>query len=161
MAACFSRLKMTWNQTVVVSLHGKDQSMELAHALTSEKPVFIFTDPKHNPAWVGDFVHRTNHVNGVMWVFERLGEPDECIRKISPEKASGMQFNEPNAVVLLNTTLQRRHNIPLFTGAPEHWYEHERGLITKAEVRAVTLSKLRLCLTMYSGIWEQEAVPWQ
>ena len=29
-------------------------------------------------------------------------------------------------------------------GAPDDWYTHRRGLITKAEVRAVTLSKLRL-----------------
>jgi precorrin-6B C5,15-methyltransferase / cobalt-precorrin-6B C5,C15-methyltransferase len=144
MAACFSRLKMTWNQAVVVSLHGKDQSNELARALKSGIPVFIFTDPKHNPAWVGDFVHRTNQCQWCMWVFERLGEPDECMRKISPETASGMQFNEPNAVVLLNTISREGIIYPLITGAPEHWYEHEGGLITKSEVRAVTLSKLRL-----------------
>jgi precorrin-6Y C5,15-methyltransferase (decarboxylating) len=29
-------------------------------------------------------------------------------------------------------------------GAPDEWYEHQQGMITKAEVRAVTLSKLRL-----------------
>ena len=143
MAACFSRLKMTWNHAAVISLHGKDESTELARVLRSEKPVFVFTDPKHNPAWVGDFVRRTNSCQWCMWVFERLGEPDECFRKISPEMASDMQFNEPNAVVLLNTKSKERI-YPLFTGAPEHWYEHEQGLITKPEVRAVTLSKLRL-----------------
>jgi precorrin-6B C5,15-methyltransferase / cobalt-precorrin-6B C5,C15-methyltransferase len=143
MAACFSRLKMAWTQAVVVSLHGKDESTELARLLRSEKPVFVFTDPQHNPSWVGDFVHRTNSCQWCMWVFERLGEPDECMRKISPETASNMQFNEPNAVVLLNTKSNERI-YPLFTGAPEHWYEHERGLITKSEVRAITLSKLRL-----------------
>jgi precorrin-6B C5,15-methyltransferase / cobalt-precorrin-6B C5,C15-methyltransferase len=144
MAACFSRLKMTWNQAVVVSLHGKDQSNELARALKSGKPVFVFTDPKHNPAWVGDFVRRTNQCQWCMWVFERLGEPDECMQKISPETASGMQFNEPNAVILLNTISREGIIYPLITGAPEHWYEHEGGLITKSEVRAVTLSRLRL-----------------
>jgi precorrin-6Y C5,15-methyltransferase (decarboxylating) len=143
MAACFSRLKMTWNQAVVVSLHGKDPTMELTGALRSEKPVFIFTDPRHDPAWVGDWVCRTDSYKWCMWVFERLGEPDERIRQISPEKASGMKFNEPNAVVLINT-ISKKSIYPLFTGAPEHWYEHERGLITKPEVRAVTLSKLRL-----------------
>jgi precorrin-6B C5,15-methyltransferase / cobalt-precorrin-6B C5,C15-methyltransferase len=143
MAVCFSRLKRTWDQTGVVSLHGKDRPMELAHALRSEKPVFVYTDPKHNPAWVGDFVNRTASFEWVMWVFERLGEADERIRKILPEKASGMQFNEPNAVILINRPSEEGIH-PLFTGAPEHWYDHERGLITKAEVRAVTLSKLRL-----------------
>jgi precorrin-6Y C5,15-methyltransferase (decarboxylating) len=33
---------------------------------------------------------------------------------------------------------------PLLLGAPDAWFDHEKGLITKAEVRAVTLSKLRL-----------------
>jgi precorrin-6B C5,15-methyltransferase / cobalt-precorrin-6B C5,C15-methyltransferase len=143
MAACFSRLKMTWKQAVVVSLHGKDRTIELSHALRSEKPIFIFTDPEHNPAWVGDFVHRIASCGWCMWVFERLGEADERILKVSPQKAVGMQFNEPNAVVLINK-LPKKSIYPLHIGAPEHWYEHERGLITKAEVRAVTLSKLRL-----------------
>ena len=143
MAACFSRLKMTWHQAAVVSLHGKDRSMELELALRMEKPIFVLTDPRHNPAWVGDFLRRTKSSQWCMWVFERLGEPEERIRQISPEISSGMTFDEPNAVVLLNT--RRKKTIyPLFTGAPEQWYEHERGLITKPEVRAVTLSKLRL-----------------
>jgi precorrin-6Y C5,15-methyltransferase (decarboxylating) len=29
-------------------------------------------------------------------------------------------------------------------GAPDEWFEHQQGLITKSEVRAVTLAKLRL-----------------
>jgi precorrin-6B C5,15-methyltransferase / cobalt-precorrin-6B C5,C15-methyltransferase len=143
MAVCFSRLKMTWDKTIVISLHGKDQLTELARALSSEKPVFIFTDPKHNPAWVGGFICRTAPGKRVMWVFEQLGETDERIREILPEQSAGMQFNEPNALILLNTD-SKENTHPLITGAPEHWYEHERGLITKAEVRAVTLSKLRL-----------------
>jgi precorrin-6B C5,15-methyltransferase / cobalt-precorrin-6B C5,C15-methyltransferase len=143
MAACFSRLKMPWKQAVVVSLHGKDHTTELSHALRSKKPVFIFTDSKHNPAWIGEFIHRTASCEWCMWVFERLGEADERILNISPEKAVGMQFNEPNAVVLISK-LPKKSIYPLHIGAPEHWYEHERGLITKAEVRAVTLSKLRL-----------------
>jgi precorrin-6B C5,15-methyltransferase / cobalt-precorrin-6B C5,C15-methyltransferase len=45
--------------------------------------------------------------------------------------------------------LKRRHDSPdrkrpLLLGAPDAWFEHEKGLITKAEIRAVTLSKLRL-----------------
>jgi precorrin-6B C5,15-methyltransferase / cobalt-precorrin-6B C5,C15-methyltransferase len=143
MAACFSRLKMTWDQAVVISLHGRDRAMELACALRSEKPVFVFTDPKHNPAWVGGFVCRTASCEWRMWVFERLGEPDERILSVSPENASSMRFNEPNAVVLISKPCKESIH-PLFTGSPEHWYEHEKGLITKAEVRAVVLSKLRL-----------------
>ena len=143
LAACFSRLKMTWNQVVAVSLHGKDRRMELAGALRLKKPVFVFTDPERNPGWVGDFVDLVAPGEWCMWVFERLGEPDECFRSVLPEKASCLQFKEPNAVVLLNT--QSGKNIhPLVLGAPENWYEHERGLITKSEVRAVSLSKLRL-----------------
>ncbi len=143
MAACFSRLKMPWDQAIVVSLHGKEHQIELARALRKDSPVFILTDPRRNPAWVGDFLCRTHSCDCRMWVFERMGEPDESVRLISPEGASRMQFKEPNAVVLLNRQKNERV-YPLFTGAPESWYEHERGLITKAEVRAVSLSKLRL-----------------
>lgn len=143
LAACFSHLKIPWNQAKVVSLHGKGSLPELARALRSEYPVFVLTDPKHNPAWVGDFLLRQGLDQFCIWVFERLGEPDERIGKFSPNTISRADFAEPNAVVLTGKCEEKKL-YPLIIGAPEHWYEHERGLITKAEVRAITLARLRL-----------------
>ncbi|MGD9212973.1 MAG: precorrin-6Y C5,15-methyltransferase (decarboxylating) subunit CbiT, partial [Desulfobacteraceae bacterium] len=40
----------------------------------------------------------------------------------------------------LVTDTQRK----VYVGMPEEWFDHQNGLITKAEIRAVSLSKLRL-----------------
>jgi precorrin-6Y C5,15-methyltransferase (decarboxylating) len=37
-----------------------------------------------------------------------------------------------------------KEKMPLLIGAPDSWYDHHKGLITKSEIRAITLSKLRL-----------------
>ncbi len=143
LAACFSHLKIPWNQAKVISLHGKSPLPELVRALRSEHPVFVLTDPEHNPVWVGDFLLRQGLNQFCIWVFERLGEPDERIRRFLPNTISHANFAEPNAVVLTRK-YEEKKLYPLIIGAPEHWYEHERGLITKAEVRAITLARLRL-----------------
>ena len=55
-----------------------------------------------------------------------------------------MTFAQPNLVVLKRSPTKSEHTSRLFIGAPDNWYDHQAGLITKSEVRAVTLSKLRL-----------------
>jgi precorrin-6Y C5,15-methyltransferase (decarboxylating) len=54
-----------------------------------------------------------------------------------------MTFSDLNLVVL-KPDRNRQHAPAQFPGMPDDWFVHEKGLITKAEVRAVTLSRLRL-----------------
>ncbi len=144
MAACFSRIKTSWQDASVVSLHGKDRAGELKRCLREKDTIFVFTDPVRNPAWIGRFATESGAGDWRMCVFEQLGTIEERVRWISPAEASALDFKEPNAVVLKkeNTETKKR---PLALGAPDHWYAHERGMITKSEIRAVALSKLRLC----------------
>ena len=62
---------------------------------------------------------------------------------LSPAQAAETDFYDPNVVVLEQKEPDSIRQRPVL-GAPEDWYEHENDLITKSEVRAVTLSKLRL-----------------
>jgi precorrin-6Y C5,15-methyltransferase (decarboxylating) len=55
-----------------------------------------------------------------------------------------MKFAEPNLVVLKRSPLESKPSHNLHLGAPDKWYDHPGGLITKSEIRAITLSKLRL-----------------
>ena len=143
MAGCFARLKETWRDAAVVSLHGKDRVQELERALWGDRPIFLFTDPEKDPSFVGRTVEGSGTEGWRMFIFERLGAPDERVRDMSPGEAANAVFMEPNAVVLKKDAPAEPEH-PLVLGAPDHWYEHERGLITKAEVRAVSISKLRL-----------------
>ncbi len=143
MAACFSRIKSPWQDVAAVSLHGRDRAWELKRFLREKDTMFVFTDPIRNPAWTARLLVESGAEDWKMCVFEQLGTPDERVRWLSPTEVSDMDFREPNAVVLKKGETKRRSR-PLVLGAPDHWYEHERGMITKAEIRAVALSKLRL-----------------
>jgi precorrin-6Y C5,15-methyltransferase (decarboxylating) len=55
-----------------------------------------------------------------------------------------LTFGEPNLVVLSREHRQDADPVSLHFGMPDNAFRHERGLITKSEIRAVTLSKLML-----------------
>lgn len=143
-AAAFSRLKLPWQEARVVSLHGRDDIAPLLEAMDTGDTVVVFTDPVRSPAWLARTLTARGATGFRMRVFERMGYPDERVTASDLEAAAEGQFSEPNLVVLLKEAEQAATAPLIGIGMPEEGFEHERGLITKAEVRAVTLSKLQL-----------------
>jgi precorrin-6Y C5,15-methyltransferase (decarboxylating) len=83
-------------------------------------------------------------MNFKMCVLEALGSPTEKINWYAPAEAAGMQFRDPNMVVLKRRPVTASKKADLFLGTPDSWYDHHKGLITKSEIRAITLAKLQL-----------------
>jgi precorrin-6Y C5,15-methyltransferase (decarboxylating) len=77
-------------------------------------------------------------------VLESLGTAEERFNWYRPDQAAGMVFAEPNLVILKRSSESLKGMKPLHIGLPDNYYRHQQGLITKSEVRAITLSKLRL-----------------
>lgn len=143
-AAAFARLKMPWDRVRVVSLHGRQQISAVFQALKETDRVAVYTDPRHHPGWIAARLRDNGCRDYDICIMERLGTPEESIGWYSLDQAVDRTFAEPNLVVLQRVDAVNKTNRKLFLGSPEDWFEHERGLITKAEIRAVTLSKLRL-----------------
>jgi precorrin-6Y C5,15-methyltransferase (decarboxylating) len=106
----------------------------------------------------------------IMYVCEKLGYPDEKITEGTPAEVAGMSFPEPNVVIIQSTGPATHPSSSLCAvnsaatrgerrdgkgggedlvskirfGITENEVIHSRGLITKDEVRAVTIHKLRL-----------------
>jgi precorrin-6Y C5,15-methyltransferase (decarboxylating) len=78
-----------------------------------------------------------------MIVLEQLGTADERITRTRPDRAAGTTFADLNLVVL-KPDPARQAAPTLYPGMPDHHFAHENGLITKAEVRAISLSRLQL-----------------
>jgi len=140
-AAAFARVKVPWETAAVVSLHGRSQLGDLWRALESHDHVAVFTDPSHNPAWLAQALLEKGVDNWRMAVLEQMGGPEESIRWLDLASAVNCHVQEPNLVILQRQAPKPR---PLTLGAPDHWYAHTQGLITKAEVRVISLAKLRL-----------------
>jgi len=142
-AAAFARIGEAWQEARVVSLHGRSRTGELLRHLASGETVAVYTDPTRGPSWLADLL-KSNALSDVsMTVLESLGTDEEKITRTVPEEASALAFADLN-VVILTPDPMRRLQAPLFPGMPDHHFAHENGLITKSEVRAVSLSRLRL-----------------
>lgn len=142
--AAFARIKEPWNNVPVVSLHGRSREPALLGALKNHETVAVFTDPEKNPAWLADFLISKGVKELNMGVFERLGSQEEKIGLYELETAANLKFSDPNVVILKHKPHSKPLSQPLFIGLSEDLFEHEDGLITKTEIRAVTLAKLKL-----------------
>jgi len=143
----FARIKEAWQDAKIVSLHGRDHETELLNAMAFYDKIAVFTDPEKTPAWVAKRLIENRLKNFKMCVLEQLGAPGERIGWYSLDQAVDKTFRDPNLVILKRLDVdenQPASTRPIRLGAPDDQYAHPTGLITKAEVRVVAISKLRL-----------------
>ena len=88
-----------------------------------------------------------------MAVAERLCQPEErIVSGMRISAAAQMPFADPNVVLLWRTALRPE---PVLLGLPDARYQQrypEKGLITKLEVRAVSLARMQLRAS--SVVWD-------
>jgi precorrin-6Y C5,15-methyltransferase (decarboxylating) len=149
MQLAFSRCKEPWDDAVFVSLHGRSAD-NLARMLLPHRKVFVLTDRRNSPAVVAATL--LGHLRACgqesvaesyeVMVGENLGLAEERLVRGSLEEISGQSFADLNVMILKREPKQRLFDFPL--GLQEGEIAHSRGLITKDEVRAATLHRLRL-----------------
>ena len=143
-AAAFARMGEPWQGAAVVSLHGRDQTADLDRALRAATRVAVFTDSRHTPDWVGGFLRGRGYDGVRIGVFERMGTDQERISWHTPAGIAGRTFGAPNMVVLKNAPVDTGDRRALHLGLAENDFIHDGGLITKTEIRAVSLARLNL-----------------
>jgi precorrin-6Y C5,15-methyltransferase (decarboxylating) len=143
-AAAFAKAKMSWSHAGVVSLHGRDHQAKLLRVLKTHETVAVFTDPQNNPAWLANLLIYKGVENYQIGVFEELGTSQEKIGWYELALTADMTFGEPNLVILKQKPHLALALPRLCLGMPDDAFEHERGLVTKKEIRAVSLAKLKL-----------------
>jgi precorrin-6Y C5,15-methyltransferase (decarboxylating) len=143
-AAAFARIKEPWSRVRVVSLHGRQNDAAVIKALNGGHTVAALTDPGHSPAWIAKRLIMEEVVNTRMCVLEALGTKNEKFNWYGLDQASEMTFSEPNLVILKPGCMAHPRRKRLHLGIPDRYFLHESGLITKSEIRAISLAKLRL-----------------
>jgi precorrin-6Y C5,15-methyltransferase (decarboxylating) len=144
----FARLKETWHDARVVSLHGRPlEALRRAVEARAAK-IAVLTDGKNHPAVIADFLRRHGAAEDyALWVCENLGGPDERVSRHAPTRMREEAFSPLNVVVLLReSVLSTQGALPLL-GIPESALLHRagpRGLITRREVRLLALCYLEL-----------------
>lgn len=146
--AC-ARFKLPWDDMKMVSLHGR-KTLHGPGLLLDREKTFAFTDRHNTPArlaqQLADYLKLIEDeplLNGCrMHVAENLGTTEERLFSGTLAEAAAHDFAELNVLIVTRPRLADE-NLPLF-GLSEEEIAHSRGLITKDEVRAVTLHALRL-----------------
>jgi precorrin-6B C5,15-methyltransferase / cobalt-precorrin-6B C5,C15-methyltransferase len=141
--AC-ARLRMAWQDATVISLHGRSWE-HLAAVLGQPGPLLVYTDPAHPPGEIARFLLSRGLSQARFCVLEDMGQDTERITWMSLAEAREREFSPMNLVVVLPEPGEASPVRPrLHLGLPEAALAHQAGLITKAEVRAVVLAKLKL-----------------
>lgn len=149
--ALFAALGEAWDDVTVLSLHGGSRLSNPAHWLRTVRgtsKVALLTDSQRTPAWIARQLLETGIADRSLIIAENLGLPTERIHHLSLEATRNRSFSPLNIVVVVRQKPGRnqataRPILPLF-GLPESAFEHEAGMITKMEVRAVVLAQLQL-----------------
>lgn len=147
----FARLRQSWEDVKVISLHGRKEEELIAKLVfeTARCPrIAVFTDNEHNPAWIARQLLGAGFKDRILIVAENLGEISEKISRLTVEEALEQNFAPLNMAVILSPSTADSHSaknldLPLF-GLAESAFLHEAGMITKMEVRAVVLACLHL-----------------
>jgi precorrin-6B C5,15-methyltransferase / cobalt-precorrin-6B C5,C15-methyltransferase len=143
----FARLKQPWHDACVVSVHGRPLHALSAALQRGETKIAVLTDARNDPRAVARLLDETGFSEDyALWLCEELGAADERIIQVSAGSLAMMDISPLNLVVLLKTGNQAKHAAPVL-GIPERDLQHiavQRGLITKREIRLLTLCQLEL-----------------
>ncbi len=156
-AIAFARAGLPWDDAAVLSVHGRDPR-HAVNACRALPKAAVLTSPRYGPAELGSDLegwHRT------MIVAEHLGMPGERITDCTPAEAAAGTWGDPNVVLVQDDRRivagVRADNQP--AAPPRGWahdeataYRHRDSMVTKWEVRAVVLARLRP--TLGTLIWD-------
>ena len=135
----FARISEPWHDAAILSAHGRPLAEIVPQALASVK-MAILTDATATPATIAGALLEAGMEDCRAVVGESLGHAEERIVETRLRQLPGQEFAPLNVLLLFRSA----ESVRLDFGRSEQDFESVRGQITKAEVRAVALSKLRL-----------------
>jgi precorrin-6Y C5,15-methyltransferase (decarboxylating) len=137
----FARLGEAWQDAVVLSAHGRPLGPLVEQALGGAK-LAVLLDPTNTAAVVaGALLAGGLEPDARAWVMERLGGPAERIQTGHLDQVVGWAC-DPLSVLIVVRDPDRVRGPSTRLGVADEAYAHERGQITKAEVRALSIARL-------------------
>jgi precorrin-6Y C5,15-methyltransferase (decarboxylating) len=142
----FARAGLKWDDAAFISLHGRTREGFVARLRSCHK-VGVLTDAENSPARLAALMLEYGESGWRSWVCENLAGPDERIRTFSLEELAACADIGPlNVLILVRTDLSWRPPpaIPFIHEDDFAKRVPKKGLITKREVRLLSLAAMRI-----------------
>lgn len=142
MQYAFSRIKEPWDDAIFVSAHGRGMHAAVDRILSSEKAC-VLTDNVNTPAAIARQMIERGGEGYEAWLCEDLGLDTEKFTRTDVRGLLELETSDLNILILIKTYEPNQTHYPLI-GISDDEFQTIKKLITKQEVRAVTISKLQL-----------------
>ena len=155
--AC-ARFGIAWQNAHICSVHTKDTGewsdtadgshglYPLLQACTQYELIIIFTSPENTPDRIARMLQQENMaaVFNLYVAAQLLTSEEKLYRELSIDAAASRAFNAPNIVLLQRIKPLTEKTIFGLEDPAFAQRKPDKGLITKREVRAVSLARLQL-----------------
>lgn len=138
----FARIKEPWDDATFVSVHGRGIKPALDRIIASEK-IAILTDSVNTPAVLARELVARGAEGYDAYLCEDLGLATEKFTKTDVKGLVEITCSPLNILILIKTWEPNLRNYPVI-GIRDEEFSTAKKLITKEEVRAVTLGKLQI-----------------
>ena len=142
MQYAFSRIKEPWDDAIFVSVHGRGMHVAVDKIIASEKAC-VLTDKVNSPSAIAHELIERGAEGYEAWLCEDLGMPSEKFTKTTVRGLLELTPSDLNILILIRTYEPNLIQYPLI-GIDDEEFHTSKKLITKLEVRAVTLAKLQI-----------------
>ena len=138
----FARIKEPWDDAVFVSVHGRGLGGAIDRIVAEDK-VAVLTDATNTPAAIARELVARGAEGYDAWLCEDLGLPGEKFTKTDVKGLLEIAAAPLNILILVRAWEPTLRQYPL-VGIADDEFATSKKLITKQEVRAVTLAKMQL-----------------
>ncbi len=162
----FAELRLPWQSASIVSVHSQDAGewqrgagpqhglYVLAQHCRQHDLLAVLTSPDNTPQRIAGMLQIEGMADDFeIAVAQALKQPEQCVTAFLPvSEVAAAAYLEPN-VVILKRKIKRID--PVLFGVNDAAFQQrkpEKGLITKREVRAVSLARMQL--TRNSVVWD-------
>jgi len=138
----FARIKEPWDDAIFLSVHGRGLKSAVDRIIAADKAA-VLTDNVNTPSAIARELIARGAEGYEVHLCEDLGLPSEKFTRTDVRGLAEMGSSPLNIVIFIKSWEPNLANYPVM-GIADDEFSTARKLITKQEIRAVTLAKLQL-----------------